>query len=185
MNYSILILNKNYIPTFVTTFKKAIILLFKNKAKILDVNSYDTYDWHDWIKQDICGYKKIRTPYREINIPEIIILKDYDKIQKKRLILNKRNIYKRDQGRCQYCYKFLSFKDSTIDHIRPRSKNGKCSWDNCVISCVKCNFKKGDNLLDECGMKLISEPKTPSYDRINFTFLECSAPKSWLLFTKN
>lgn len=184
MKYSVLILNKSYAPIFVTSFKKAVILLFKNKAKILEANSYNTYEWEEWIKQDICGYKKIKTPHKELNVPEIIILKDYDKIQKKRILLNKKNIYKRDQGKCQYCSKFLSFKESTIDHIKPRSKNGKCSWDNCVISCVKCNLKKGDNLLNECGMRLINEPKIPN-DKINFTFIDHNTPQSWLLFTSN
>jgi hypothetical protein len=76
MNYSILILNKNYIPVFVTNLKKAIILLFNNKAKILEINSYNTYDWQEWVNQDFCGYEKIKTPYKELNIPEIIILKE-------------------------------------------------------------------------------------------------------------
>lgn len=182
MNYSILILNKNYMPIFVTNLKKAIILLFNKKAKILEINSYSTYDWNDWVKLNIPGYKKIKTPNKELNIPEIIVLKAYDKIQRKRLIPNKKNIYKRDKGRCQYCYKFLSFKESTIDHIYPKSKSGDYSWNNCVISCVKCNLKKGNYLLSECGMKLISEPKTPSYEKINFSFMDSAIPESWTLF---
>ena len=177
----VLTLNKSFAPIGIISFKKAIILLFKEKAKVLEVNSYYTYDWQDWINVNFDNYKKIKTTKQELCVPEIIVLKEYDKIQKKRLNANKKNIYKRDMGNCQYCGKFLAIKDATIDHINPKSKNGKFTWDNCVLSCVKCNLKKGSYDLKEVGMKLIKTPETPSYDKINFCFLD-NMPESWKLF---
>lgn len=183
MKHSVLLLNRNYTPILVISLQKAVILLFNKKAKILEVNSYSTYEWEEWIKLNINGYNKIKTPNKELNIPEIIVLNNYDKVLKKRVVPNKKNIYKRDNGKCQYCYKSLSLTESTIDHIHPKSRSGKYSWDNCVISCIRCNLKKGNYLLHECGMKLVNEPKIPNYEKINFNFLDNTTPTSWRLFT--
>jgi len=177
----VLALNKSFSPVGIISFKKAIILLFKEKAKVLEVNSYYTYDWHEWADMDFENYNKIRTSKQSICVPEIIVLKEYDKIQKRRLKPNKKNIYKRDNGHCQYCSKFLTIKEATIDHINPKSKNGKFTWDNCVLSCVKCNLKKGNYDLKEIGMKLLKKPEIPSHDKINFYLLE-NTPESWKMF---
>jgi 5-methylcytosine-specific restriction endonuclease McrA len=185
MTSQILCLNKHFTPISVINLKKAITLLFKEKAKILEVESYNTYTWNEWylIEFKNLQYQKIKTPKKEIYIPEIIILKEYDKIQKKRIMPNKKNIYKRDRGECQYCGKFLPMKDSTIDHINPKSKNGKLTWENCVISCLKCNLKKGDKDLKDIGMNLIRKPAAPNYEKINFYFFD-NTPKSWEIFKK-
>ena len=68
-------------------------------------------------------------------------------------------IYKRDNHTCQYCG---STKKLTIDHVIPRSRGGKDTWENMVIACSSCNTKKGDQLLEHTKMKLIRTPKAPS-----------------------
>ena len=50
----------------------------------------------------------------------------------------------------------------TIDHIVPKHKGGKDSWENLVAACVPCNTKKGNKLLKDINMKLLKNPKTPS-----------------------
>lgn len=76
--------------------------------------------------------------------------------------VNKELLLERDNYSCQYCGKDLNRKTMTIDHVIPRSKNGKNTWKNLVCCCKKCNQKKGDFYMDEVGMKLIQEAKTPS-----------------------
>jgi 5-methylcytosine-specific restriction endonuclease McrA len=182
MKIQVLMLNKSFIPIKVINIKKAICLLYNNKAKVLEAESYNVYEWEDWTKLYLEKYKKIKTSSFELCVPEIIILKNYDKVERKRIMPNKKNIYKRDKGLCQYCGKFLSSQESTIDHINPKSKNGKFTWDNCVISCVKCNLKKSNYDLKEVGMKLMKKPETPNFEKINFCFLNSEVPKSWHLF---
>ena len=67
-------------------------------------------------------------------------------------------IYKRDKNKCQYCG---STKSLTIDHVIPRSRGGKDTWENLVVACSPCNIKKGDKMLEHTGMKLSSTPKAP------------------------
>jgi 5-methylcytosine-specific restriction endonuclease McrA len=67
-------------------------------------------------------------------------------------------IYKRDNHTCQYCG---SKKSLTIDHVIPRSRGGQDTWENMVVACSSCNTKKGHTLLEQTGMKLMKNPKSP------------------------
>lgn len=81
---------------------------------------------------------------------------------------NKRELYKRDSGTCQYCEKVLTDETATIDHILPRSRGGLTSWENCVICCASCNSKKGNMTPSEANMKLIKLPRMPNPAFIDF-----------------
>ena len=63
-------------------------------------------------------------------------------------------------GKCAYCG---SKKELTIDHIIPKSRGGKNSWNNLITCCLPCNLKKGDKTPDEARMPLRFAPKTPSF----------------------
>jgi 5-methylcytosine-specific restriction endonuclease McrA len=51
----------------------------------------------------------------------------------------------------------------TIDHVVPRSKGGKTSWTNVVAACHNCNRKKGNRSPERAGMKLLTEPRRPTW----------------------
>jgi hypothetical protein len=76
---------------------------------------------------------------------------------------DRKNIFLRDNGRCQYCEKKLSYDVSTVDHVIPKSKGGKDTWENKVLCCSPCNSKKADRFLHEVGMYLKTKPVLPSY----------------------
>lgn len=75
---------------------------------------------------------------------------------------NKKELFKRDSGICQYCEKSLATEIATVDHILPRSRGGLTSWENCVICCSGCNSKKGNKTPSEANMRLIKIPRPPS-----------------------
>lgn len=70
-------------------------------------------------------------------------------------------LYKRDNGRCSYCGKEITQKESTIDHVIPRSKGGENSWENICLACKSCNCKKDNRTPKEAGMKLLVTPYNP------------------------
>ena len=74
---------------------------------------------------------------------------------------NRKNIFIRDKGKCQYCNKNLSYNSSTIDHVIPRSKGGSSMWNNLVLCCGPCNIKKGNGAPSEVGLSLRSQPRKP------------------------
>ena len=75
--------------------------------------------------------------------------------------LTKRNLWKRDDGRCQYCNVGLSMENATLDHVFPKSRGGKHDWENLVLACGPCNLKKGSKTPGEAKMPLSKNPTKP------------------------
>lgn len=62
--------------------------------------------------------------------------------------MNPKLIYKRAQGRCEYCLlpESEALHKHQIDHIIPRQHGGSDDDDNLALSCTTCNCYKGPNL---------------------------------------
>lgn len=72
-------------------------------------------------------------------------------------------LFSRDNNTCAYCGGKHSRVRLTRDHVQPVSKNGPDIWENVVTCCFDCNQKKGNHLLEECGMKLLYLPYAPTH----------------------
>lgn len=157
-----LVLNKNWQAVHVTTVMKALKLVFKNSARIVDVNDYQTFTWDDW---SLVAAKEGETYLSSANfrlkVPEVITLTGYDKVPTKSVTFSRRNIFKRDRYQCQYCGTNPGSDELTIDHIVPRAQGGTSTWTNCCLACVSCNAKKRDRTPKEAGMVLRSNPAAP------------------------
>ena len=138
----VLVLNFDYTPINVTTIKRGFNLVYKGKAEIIksDVNEL------------VSGVKKFIKPL-------IIRLLNYIRTQVRTYRPNRNRIYRRDNFECVYCG---SNKNLTLDHVIPKSKGGKNSWENLVTSCFKCNLKKGNKTPDEAKMKMRHSPFVPT-----------------------
>ena len=144
LNGNVLILNQDYQPLSVCNVRRSLLLLFLEKAEML----HNRPDY------------KIRTVSSEFDFPSVIRLRKYARIPFKNIVLTRKNVMKRDGNRCQYCG---SSSDLTIDHVIPKSRNGKDTWDNLVTACNKCNHKKGNKTPSEAGMKLKKDPYRPNH----------------------
>lgn len=124
------------------------------------------WSWQDAVKAAyservtiVAEYDKVvHSPSIEINIPSVIVLKDYVKPVKS-TAFTRFNLFLRDGFSCQYCG---SQGDMTFDHVIPRARGGKTTWENVVASCSPCNLRKGSKLLKEAGMSLKRVVKEPS-----------------------
>jgi 5-methylcytosine-specific restriction endonuclease McrA len=76
---------------------------------------------------------------------------------------SRRNLYRRDGFRCQYCGRKRNTADLSIDHVVPRSRGGRTTWENCVLSCIPCNVRKGNRPAVEAGMALVKAPLRPAW----------------------
>lgn len=56
----------------------------------------------------------------------------------------KKQVYDRENGQCFWCDKPLTFYESTLDHIIPRSRRGRMEYGNLLLSCKTCNCERGD-----------------------------------------
>jgi 5-methylcytosine-specific restriction endonuclease McrA len=145
---TILVLNSSYEPLHFTNWKRAVVLCFKEKAKVIS-------------KRIIKLVNYVRLPF----------------MNEKETYPSRALIYKRDDHECQYCG---TRNNLTIDHVIPRSRGGKDTWDNLVACCTTCNVKKGNKFLKDTNMKLKREPKAP-FSRVMLD-LEKSRVHEWKEF---
>ncbi len=152
LEQSVVVFSQNYLPLCRINIKRAIALLVTDKAEPLDFTSLDGW--------------QVRSPNLVLYVPKHIRLKvtSGERIWKIPPV-NRREILRRDHHTCQYCG---SSKHLTLDHVIPRSRGGKHTWDNVVTACEKCNSKKSDKTLYEVGMRLRTKPKAPIHPTIAF-----------------
>jgi 5-methylcytosine-specific restriction endonuclease McrA len=97
----------------------------------------------------------------EFKIPSIMrLIKLIRTIYRTGVAFNKKNILVRDGFRCAYCGE--KSQKLTIDHIIPRSRGGRDSFENCVAACRSCNRRKGGRMPSEANMHLIHKPYQPT-----------------------
>jgi hypothetical protein len=162
--HKVLVLNSTFTPINITSWRRAMTLLYKGKASGVEYNGHF-----------------INGKFR---LPEIIKLSSYVILPFSAVVLSRKNIYLRDNFTCQYCAKRGG--NLTIDHIIPRSRGGAETWENMVVCCERCNNRKGDRTLEETGMKLSGVPYRPSSTLYLHLTRLLNIPQSWYnYFFKN
>ena len=145
--HSTLVLNATFEPINICSSRKAIKNILLDKA----VSVLDSED------------KVMRTSMGEIPIPYVVLLTKqvnyypYNK-RRRRALFSLRGVIARDGHVCAYC----SGKATTVDHVWPKDKGGKSTWENCVAACSKCNSEKSNKTLDEMGWYLPFTPGEPN-----------------------
>lgn len=168
----VLVLNRGYAPVRTTTVRNAMVKLFSAVAEAITVEdgSYVGYDFHSWAEVSALHLSLgsappetdyLHTPNLALIVPRVIRLLDYDRLPVYHVRLTRKNIYERDNYTCQYTGKRLRPSDLNIDHVIPRSRGGKNTWENLVTCSVEANAKKGGRTPEEAGMKLIRRPRRP------------------------
>ncbi len=142
--YQTLKLDATYRPIGIISGVEALVMCIVGKAKAIE--NYDA---------------QIRSPSKTFSIPSVIILQRVVKFRLTTPTCSRKGIFQRDQNMCQYCSVKFTDKELTLDHILPKSRGGKNTWDNLVAACKKCNQKKGDRTPVESGMIPINKAKAP------------------------
>ena len=91
---------------------------------------------------------------RSFEIPKVVVLKKYVKLPDRMYRPNRRNIFLRDNYTCVYCLRSLSADELSVDHVMPKSRGGKETWENLVTACKPCNCLKGDRTPEEANMPI-------------------------------
>ena len=81
----------------------------------------------------------VHSPSFEMKLPSVISLRDYVD-QDRPPAFTRFNVFLRDGFACQYCH---ATDDLTFDHLVPRSRGGRTTWENIVTACAPCNLRKG------------------------------------------
>jgi len=144
LNKMVLVLNQSYEPVSVCNVKKAIILVFLGKAEIVERLDEDLHSVN------------MTFPF-----PSVVRLQVYIYRPRMPVILNRKNVIRRDSATCQYCGR--KHVPMTVDHVIPKQSGGKDTWENLVCACVVCNGKKGNRTPEQANMPLLRVPTRPSH----------------------
>lgn len=140
-------------------------LTWQESVKLVLLNRVNVLSWHDdW---------DIHSQSLTMKVPSVIATREYISRAKQGVNFNRYNVFARDRHICQYCGDIFSPKDLTLDHVLPRSKGGKTSWENIVTACKPCNHHKGNN------EKIVPKKKPVKPD-----FFQMAAAKSVVLHIK-
>jgi 5-methylcytosine-specific restriction endonuclease McrA len=139
------LLNADYTFLNLVNWKRAICLMAKGKVEVVKDSP-----------------KTIRNADgAEVKIPAVMrLIKLIRTIYRTSVAFTKRNVLIRDHFRCAYCG--ASKEKLSIDHIIPKSKGGKMTFENCVAACRACNLKKGGRTPSEARMFLKIKPYQPT-----------------------
>jgi 5-methylcytosine-specific restriction endonuclease McrA len=137
-------LDSSYRPIEIIDALEALVMCFVGKAYAIE-----TYA------------KEIKSVSAAFKLPAVIILNRIVKFRYNGLVPNRLNLLWRDGNQCQYCAENFSSSDLTLDHIIPKSRGGRNTWENLVVACKKCNQKKGAKIPQEADMHPIRQPVKP------------------------
>jgi 5-methylcytosine-specific restriction endonuclease McrA len=131
----------SYYPLSLWNWQKAVQAVFLDRVNI--VSQYE---------------KHVRSPSFRMKLPSVVSLKAYVK-PALYPAFTRFNVFLRDRFSCQYCG---SKEDLTFDHLVPRSRGGKTSWDNVVTACAPCNLRKGGEMPSQEKMWPQQTPYRPT-----------------------
>ncbi len=152
-NSRVLLLNATYEPLCFVSLNRAIVLVLKEKAEIIEQAG------------DLDFRRTVRAEKTVLPFPSVIRLVSYVRLPYRASIpLTRRTLLARDNHTCQYCGS--SDRNLTLDHVLPRSRGGRTEWTNIVAACGPCNRKKGNKLTGEARMWPRTTPTRPAFSSI-------------------
>jgi len=158
-------LNADFTPFAIIGWKQAL------KQTVVDSKDscYAVEYYEEWVILDASG---VRYP-----IPSIIAMKKYVNYGDGKAGFSNRNVFFRDNMRCQYCGEVFNESKLTVDHVIPRSrwtafgnkKGMETCFENIVTACSPCNALKGDKTCKESDMYPLNPPRKTMTLREVFT----------------
>lgn len=167
----VLVLNRLWQAVNIVGARRAFGLLFQEHARVIHVDSENFQvmapdEWIDYCvaHPDSPGDTAIlHTVNLNIRVPKILLLNGYDRLPMKEVKFCRQTIFERDGYVCQYCGEQFPEQKLNLDHVIPRDRGGRTSWENIVTSCVHCNSRKANRAPHEARMRLKRKPGRPRF----------------------
>ncbi len=145
-NCPALVLNADYRPL---SYYPLSLWSWQDAVKAVFLDRVNTVSHYDTV---------VHSPSFEFKLPSVVSLKTY--IKPARFpAFTRFNVFLRDRFECQYC---SSLDDLTFDHLIPRSRGGRTTWDNVVTACSPCNLRKGGKMPRDAKMWPANSPVRPT-----------------------
>ncbi len=139
---SVLVLNQNYEPLNVCNLRRAIILVLRGKAEVVE-----------------SAARAIQSATQIFTAPSVIRLVHMVRRPRPRVRLTRKEVFARDGWTCVYCGRLT--RELTLDHVMPRHRGGPHTWENLVSACKACNHRKAGRTPSEAHMQMARDPAPP------------------------
>lgn len=143
---AVLFLDASFRPLRIEAWQRAIVDLFLGKVEVIEYSRDKT----------------IRGVERTHPMPSVVRVLRRFRRERIRIKFSRLNIYARDRFTCQFCGQRFPSEDLTFDHVVPRARGGRTTWENIVACCIPCNKEKTDRTPEEAGMRLLRRPTKPA-----------------------
>lgn len=144
---AVLVLDVDFQPLRVEHWTKVISDFFLGKVEIIE-HARD---------------RTIKSVQHDYPMPAVARVLKRFKRERQAIRFSRLNIYARDAFTCQYCRTQFPTEELTFDHVQPRSRGGRTTWENIVTCCIPCNGQKADCTPAEAGMRLMRQPRKPRW----------------------
>lgn len=170
LNFRVLILNRLWQPVNIVGIQRAFSLLLQDHAQVIytgdsSFRMLDSVAWlalsEEQVPEENEAY--VQTIRLRIRVPKVLLLREYAKLPVQEVKFTRENLFERDNYRCQYCGNGFEAAQLNMDHVIPRDRGGRTSWENIVTSCIKCNSRKANRLPHQANMMLIRKPERPRW----------------------
>ena len=186
LDQPVLVLNRLWQAVNVIGARRAFALLARGHASVVhhhgdDFRIFSLLDWMDFSRHNppLTADEAVHTPTRTVRLPRVILLAFFDKLPAKELKLTRNNVFERDKSTCQYCGQHFHREELNLDHVIPRDRGGKTTWENIVCSCIRCNTRKANRLPHEAHMRLIRKPSRPKWRPVIAIVLQNQHREIW------
>lgn len=142
-NARTLILDIAMRPHGIVGWMQSVCLVVTGKVDVLE--SYDA---------------EVRSPSLTLNVPAVVRLRKPCR-QNGAVRFSRGTVYMRDKYRCCYCGEKKKISKLTYDHVLPKSRGGRRTFENIVTACKVCNARKGSRTPAEAGMRMHFQPFVP------------------------
>jgi len=185
----VLILNRNWQAVNIVGVRRAMSLLWSDHARVINTfdQDYTPYDASRWIAYSSkaksgAGKDFIRTIRLNILVPKVLLLNEFDRLPVTEVKFNRENVFIRDNHTCQYTGKRCKPSELTLDHVIPRDRGGRTSWENIVTCRRDINSKKGNRLPHEANLNLMKKPARPRWKPFATVVAEGVVDDAWRVF---
>jgi 5-methylcytosine-specific restriction endonuclease McrA len=159
-----LVLNRSWTAISTTTVRNALGLVYRDVARAVCTETFTPHDFHSWAELSRAREQGefVQGVKMRVRVPEVVVLRHFNGFPRRTVAFSRRNLYRRDNFTCQYCGSQPGTELLSIDHVVPRCRGGRSTWENCVLACLDCNKRKASRTLDEAGIRLDRKPFRPA-----------------------
>ena len=191
LDTNVLILNRFYMAIRVVNVRRALTVLYRNSAEVIGTENgqFVSYDFDSWCElsrltsaEKQPGEDYIRAVGFDMLVPRIARLTRFDRMPLQTIRFNRKNLFARDDHRCQYCGRSEPTHKLSLDHVVPRSHGGPTTWENIVCCCLRCNSRKGGRTPQQASMKLLRHPEKPRFNPLLSLSIDDPRYECWKTF---